>query len=68
VEILTGSCLYKPRAPLILQPSKFTARNSMTSASTAILVLFDGAIFSTIMIAFTFEITRMAAGAERRVS
>ena len=51
----------------ILQPSKITARDSMTSASTAILVLFDGAIFSTIVIAFAFEITRMTAGTEWRV-
>ena len=36
----------------------------MTSASAAILVLFDSAAFSTNVIAFTFEITRMASSAE----
>jgi len=39
----------------------------MTSASAAILVLFDGAIISAIVIAFTFEITLMTGCAERRV-
>jgi len=40
----------------------------MTSTGTAILVLFDGAISSAIVITFTFEITRMTAGTEWRVS
>ena len=40
----------------------------MTSTGTAILVLFDGAISSAIVITVTFEITRMTAGTEWRVS
>ena len=40
----------------------------MASASAAILVLFDGAISSANVIAFAFEITRMTAGTEWRVS
>jgi hypothetical protein len=39
----------------------------MTSASGAILVLFDGAILSAIVIPFTSEITRMTAGTGWRV-
>ena len=37
----------------------------MTSASTAILVLFDCAASAAIVITFTFEIIRMTGGAER---
>jgi hypothetical protein len=40
----------------------------MTSARTAILVLFNGTVSSANVIAFTFEITRMTAGTEWRVS
>ncbi len=40
----------------------------MASASAAILVLLDSTVFTTIMIAFTFEITCMTAGTEWRVS
>ena len=39
----------------------------MASASSAILVLFNSAISTAIVIAFTFEITRMTAGTEWRV-
>jgi len=37
------------------------------AAAAAVLVLLDGTIFPAIVIAFTFEITRMTAGAEWRV-
>jgi len=46
-----------------------TIANLMASpaAAAAVLVLLDGTIFPAIVIAFTFEITRMTAGAEWRV-
>ena len=67
MEILAGSCVSKPHAPLILQSSKTTTSDSMTSTLSAILVLFDCAISATNVIAFTFEIIRMTGGAERCV-
>lgn len=41
----------------------------MTSATatTAILVLFDGAIFSANVLIYTFELSRMTGGAIRRI-
>ena len=46
---------------------EFTIADLMTSsaAAAAILVLFDGSVFATIVIAFTFEVIRMAARAIR---
>lgn len=46
-----------------------TIADLMTSpaAAAAIHVLRDGSIFATIVIAFTFEIIRMAAGTKWRV-
>ena len=38
-----------------------------SAAAAAILVLFDGSVFTTIVIAFTSEIIRMAAGTKWRV-
>ncbi len=48
---------------------EFTIADLMTSsaAAAAILVLFDGSVFATIVIAFPFEIIRMAAGTKWRV-
>lgn len=55
-------------SPVILDSSKATTADPVTSAAPAILVLFYGAIAAAIVIAFTFEITCMAASAERRVT
>ncbi len=38
-----------------------------STAATAILVLFDRAVFPANVIAFAFEITLMAGGAEGRI-
>ncbi len=38
-----------------------------SAAAAAILVLLDGSVFTTIVIAFSLEIIRMAAGTKWRV-
>ena len=54
--------------PGVRHPSKTTVADSMASATGTILILFDSAIISAVVIAFTSEITRMTAGTEWRVS
>lgn len=68
VEILTGLRVYESPGPLIVYPSPTATTDSMTSTSAAILVLLNRTASSTSVIPFTFEITRMTAGTEWRVS
>ena len=46
---------------------KFTAADAVTATVTAVLVLLDGTVSATIVVAFALEITGMTACTEWRV-
>lgn len=54
-------------AGMVRSRSEFTIADPVTPTASAILVLCDGAVFATNMLAFAFEITCVTAGTEWRV-